>query len=173
MNNKILIAIVAVVSLGMGGLVGLKHFNVDQEAPKLSSLTGLSLPDVDKVVRRGDEWLGSVVVVNHWATWCGPCREEIPMLIEYHNQMADQGVQVVGVAHDLLEPVRIFGDEIGITYPSLVAIVGGNELLSAHGNNKSGALPFTAIFDRNGKIARTKLGLLSMPELQAMVDPLL
>ena len=95
------------------------------------------------------------------------------MLIDYQEQMADQGIQIVGVAHDLLDPVRIFGDEIGIRYPSLVAIVGGSELLAAHGNNKSGALPFTAVFDRDGKIARTKLGLLSLPELNSMVQPLL
>ena len=95
------------------------------------------------------------------------------MLIEYRHRTMDKGVEVVGIAHDQLDSTRIFGDEIGISYPSLVAIVGGSELLAAHGNNKSGALPFTAVFDREGKIARTKLGLLSLPELQSMVQPLL
>jgi hypothetical protein len=95
------------------------------------------------------------------------------MLVEFQSAMQDQGVQVVGVAHDLLDAARIFGDETGMNYPSLVAIVGGNELLAAHGNSNSGALPFTAIFDRSGKLARTKLGLLSYAELQSLVAPLL
>jgi thiol-disulfide isomerase/thioredoxin len=173
LNTKILAVVVAIISLALGGYFGAKQFRVTDTPPDLSELAGLELPDVEKNVRNGSEWLGKVVIVNHWATWCGPCREEIPMLIDYQEQMADQGIQVVGVAHDLLDQVRVFGDEIGISYPSLVAIVGGSQLLAAHGNNKSGALPFTAIFDRDGKIARTKLGLLSLPELQSMVQPLL
>ncbi len=163
----------AIISLALGGYLGTKQFRVTDAPPDLSKLVQLELPDVEKNVRNGSEWLGKVVIVNHWATWCGPCREEIPMLIDYQEQMADQGVQIIGVAHDLLDSVRIFGDEVGISYPSLVAIVGGNELLVAHGNNKSGALPFTAVFDRDGKITETKLGVLSLPELKSMVQPLL
>ncbi len=95
------------------------------------------------------------------------------MLIDYQHQMRDKGIQVVGIAHDLLEATRIFGDETGMDYPSLLAIVGAKELLASHGNRQSGALPFTAIFDREGRLARARLGKISREELQALVAPLL
>jgi peroxiredoxin len=95
------------------------------------------------------------------------------MLIEYRHQTMDKGVEVVGIAHDQLDSTRIFGDEIGIDYPSLVAIVGGTELMVSQGNPAGGALPFTAVFDRQGKLVWTKLGKISLEELHTTVDPLL
>ena len=95
------------------------------------------------------------------------------MLIEYQQQMQSRGVQVVGIAHDGLEATRLFGEQVGMTYPSLWVVVGGAELLASHGNNWAGALPFTAVFDRSGKLAQTKLGIISIEELNALVEPLL
>ncbi len=155
-----------------GGWFGVRQFSPDHNTPT-AVLQQLELPDVRKQLRSGEEWLGRVVVVNHWATWCPPCLEEIPMLIEFNAAMSAKGVQVVGIAHDLLDSARAFGDEIGIDYPSLVSIVGSNELLASHGNDNAGALPFTAIFDRNGQLVSTRLGKLDYPELAGMVEPFL
>ena len=171
MQRIILVTLFSLVALVIGGYAGFTQFG--NKPPELSSLEALELPDIDKQVRRGSEWSGQVVVLNHWATWCAPCREEIPMLVDFNQQMADKGVQVIGVAHDLLDSTRAFSDEIGMDYPSLVAITGGNELLSAHGNTTSGALPFTVVFNREGEIARTHLGILTAAELADLVNPLL
>ena len=173
MKKTLLIVVLGLSGLAIGGYFGIEKFDRSPDIPKPGTLAAIALPDVEKKVRNGGEWLGKVVVVNHWATWCAPCRQEIPMLLEYQDRMFEQGVQIIGIAHDLLEPTRIFGDEIGITYPSLLAIVGGNELLNSHGNENQGALPFTAVFDRNGNLAAKKLGMLSLTELDDMVRPLL
>ncbi len=172
MRKNWLLGIFALIFMLAGGWLGVKQFSPRHNAPT-AVLQQLELPDVRKKLRTGEEWLGQVVVVNHWATWCPPCLEEIPMLIEFNAAMSVQGVQVVGIAHDLLDSARAFGDEIGINYPSLVAIVGSNELLASHGNDNAGALPFTVIFDRDGQLVSTRLGKLDYPQLSRMVEPFL
>ena len=154
------------LSLGLGLAVYYRQHS------RPAHLLDLELPDVDGNLRRGAEWLGRVVVVNHWATWCRPCLAEIPMLIAYQSQAAGRGVQVVGIAHDVLPAVRRFGDEYGLEYPSLLALASADELLQAHGNAQ-GALPFTAVFDRDGRLAESWLGALHWAQLENLVAPLL
>lgn len=171
-KNTLIVIVISVLGALAGGYYGLQHTH-DSQKTGPATLSDLRLPDVDKQLREGKEWEGKVVVVNHWATWCPPCREEIPMLIDYQERMEQQGIQIIGVAHDTLEKTRIFGDQIGIDYPSLVAIAGGTELLMSHGNTHSGALPYTVVFDRSGAIAGSKMGKIDAAELDQLVKPLL
>ena len=156
------------LALAVGGYLGWRA-----SQPTAATLAQIELPDTAKTVRNGNEWLGKVVVVNHWATWCPPCREEIPLLIETQQRLGERGVQIVGIAHDLLDTARAFGDSIGINYPSLVAITGGGELMQKQGNTPDGPLPFTAFFNRQGKLVNTQLGQLSKEELNRAIAALL
>ncbi len=95
------------------------------------------------------------------------------MFIQLQEQFADQGLQFVGIAHDQLESTLRFGDEIGINYPSLVAITGGQEIMKQQGSKHGGSLPFTAIFDRDGKLVSNKIGMFTEKELLDQITPLL
>ncbi|MDA8014691.1 MAG: TlpA family protein disulfide reductase [Gammaproteobacteria bacterium] len=149
-------------ALALGGYFGWRRV-ATREAE--STLADIEFPDVEKKLRHGREWLGKVVVVNHWASWCPPCVEEIPLLIEAQREYRERGLQVVGVAHDFPDAARGFGERLGINYPSLVALSGGFEIMRRQGNAAGTPLPFTVFFDRAGNIAARHLGKISRDQL--------
>ena len=120
---------------------------------------GLALPDADGKEQRIDQWRGKVIVVNFWATWCAPCREEMPEFVQAQNTYGPKGLQFVGIADNQADKVRQFATEIGLNYPSLIGGFGAMELSKTLGNTIM-ALPFSVVVDRQGKIAHTQLGVL-------------
>src|SRR5215471_12325095 len=80
----------------------------------------LQLPEPDGTPRRLSEWDGQLVLVNFWATWCGPCRQEMPLLDRVAAQWSDKGLRVVGVAIDDGNAVRDFLKDSPVKYPILV-----------------------------------------------------
>src|SRR6185437_5861394 len=131
-----------------------------------------SLPDLEGKSQPISQWRGNVMVVNFWASWCEPCRAEIPEFIELQKKFGDKGLVFVGIAVDQKERAAAFSKEIGINYPVLVGDLSAMALAEAAGNSQ-GALPFTVVIDRSGKIIGTKLGSLSQSKLESMVKPLL
>src|SRR5687768_10640628 len=131
-----------------------------------------SLPDLQGANQAISQWRGKVMVINFWATWCEPCRKEIPEFIELQEKFRDSGLVFIGIAVDQKEKAVAFSKEIGINYPVLVGDMKAMALAEAAGN-RQGALPFTVVIDRNGKITGTKLGRLSRDNLESMFQPLL
>jgi thiol-disulfide isomerase/thioredoxin len=136
------------------------------------ALLAAELPDLQGQKQRMDQWRGKVIIVNFWATWCAPCREEIPELIRAQEQLGPRGVQVVGIAIDQVDKVKPYAAEMRITYPVLVGELEVMDLARAAGN-ALGGLPYTVVLDRRGEIARTELGGVSQAKLEDMVRPLL
>ena len=128
-----------------------------------------TLPDLDGRPRQPAEWDGKVLVVNFWATWCAPCREEIPLLIDLERRRP--GVRVVGIAVDRPEAVRAFAAELGIEYPILLDGLKGSTMRRY--GNRIGALPFTVITGRDGIVAYVRLGELEAAELDRVTAALL
>jgi thiol-disulfide isomerase/thioredoxin len=93
-----------------------------------------------------------VLVVNFWATWCAPCREEMPEFIRAQGEWGGRGLQFVGIAVDQADKVRQFAGEIGLNYPALIGGYGAMELSKSLGNQLM-ALPFTVIIGRDGTVA--------------------
>lgn len=112
---------------------------------------------------------GRPLVLNFWATWCPPCLKEMPQIDQFHRVFQARGWAVVGLAVDGLAPVREFLARQPVGFAVGLAGFEGTELSRALGNNR-GALPFTAVFDRNGRIVQRKLGETSFDELSRWAD---
>jgi thiol-disulfide isomerase/thioredoxin len=102
-------------------------------------------------------WPGKSMVVNFWATWCGPCRREIPLLRELQKQHGAEGFQIVGVAVDIREDVIKYAQEIGIDYPILIGEQDGLDAVNKFGQGSIG-FPFTVFTDNQGRIVLFHLG---------------
>jgi thiol-disulfide isomerase/thioredoxin len=131
-------------------------------------------PDVTLADREGkpralSEWDGKPLVINFWATWCAPCRREIPMLNALARDTAAEGIEVIGIAIDFREEVLKFLDATPIAYTVLIGEQDGMDAARAFGMASIG-LPFTAFTDRQGRIATIHVGELHRPEADVILS---
>ncbi len=136
------------------------------------TLLAAKLLGIDDKVQPFEQWRGKVLVVNFWATWCAPCREEIPGFINFQTRYGARGVQFVGVAIDQKERVIPYARDIGINYPLLVGGLETMEFARQLGNRRS-VLPFTLVVDRAGRVVTTEVGILRPDKLEGLLKPLL
>jgi thiol-disulfide isomerase/thioredoxin len=152
-----------------GGLVGALALQAQSGAPDLLVASFRDLSGAKRTLR---EWRGRVVVCNFWATWCAPCREEIPMLVAVRGVFASKGVEIVGIGIDQARKVEEFVKTYGITYPVLIAEAKAIELMRRLGN-PLGGLPYTVVLDRLGGVAHRRLGALTRAEVEEVLEGLL
>jgi thiol-disulfide isomerase/thioredoxin len=140
-------------------------------APKIP-IFDLVLTGLDAKPQNLAQWRGKILVINYWATWCHPCREEMPGFSRLQEKFRDKGVQFVGISIDDAAKIIEFQKETPVSYPLLI---GSMEIMksSADLGNTRQALPFTAVFDREGRLAATKLGRLSESELERQLKDLI
>ena len=165
--KKILFFAAVLAAIGAGLWFGLSLLSpaTTQQRPDLR------LPDMQGQMRSLSEWRGKVVVLNFWATWCPPCREEIPVFIELQKRHAGR-LQIIGVAVDDLAPVRDFYINEGMNYPVLIDVRGAFDI-SADFGNTSGSLPYSVVLDAQGNIVARRLGALTQPVLEKILQPYL
>jgi len=173
LRNGMIVAAVAVAAAGAGLLVARKQ-PADPSAPQSqiqsgAALAALKLADLDGKTRTLAEWKDRVVVVNFWATWCAPCREEMPEFSHISQEYAAKGVQFVGIGIDTPVNVKKFMTETPVAYPLVVGAGDAMQAAATIGNNLM-ALPFTAVLDRQGQVVQTKLGKMKRPELEAAIQ---
>lgn len=168
-RDALILGGVGIAAALAGAIVGPRLLRPD--AP-LEVLEGARLTDLEGRTRQIGEWKGKALVCNFWATWCPPCREEIPLLVANQAEVLQKGGEIVGIALDTARNVAEFLKIVQVTYPILLAEASAIELMAKLGNPSAG-LPYTLFIDRTGKPVGRKLGRLHEPELQADLIQLL
>jgi thiol-disulfide isomerase/thioredoxin len=143
-----------------------------QQNDPSEALFALALPDLHNQAQSLKQWRGKVLVVNFWATWCAPCREEIPMFVKMQEKYGAKGLQFVGISIDQVDKTSEFARSFGINYPTLIGTFDTIDVSRKAGNARR-ALPYTVIVDRKGQIVATELGGLTLERLEALIQPLL
>jgi thiol-disulfide isomerase/thioredoxin len=132
-------------------------------------LPTFSLQNRDGQLQSIQDWPQKSMIVNFWATWCAPCRREIPLLNELQRTRSAEGFQVVGVAVDFRQDVLRYADEIGIDYPILIGEQDGLDAVNSFGIEAVG-FPFTAFTDSQGRIINLHIGELTASQAKVILD---
>ena len=175
----VLIAAVAIAAAAGGAAyhLGLPSISTNDPAAKSSKAVvervyAARLADLKGGVQPLEQWRGQVLVVNFWATWCAPCREEIPGFVKLQERYGSRGLTFVGIAIDQPDKVAEFAGEFGINYPLLIGGLETLELLRQSGN-RAGVLPYTLVIDRKGILVSQESGGLKETRLERMIQTLL
>ena len=138
----------------------------DAKVPEV--LPQFELMDRDGKPRKLADWAGRAVAVNYWATWCAPCRREIPLLNKLRKERAGQRLEIIGIAVDFRDDVLKYAAETVIDYPLLIGEEAGLEAVKAVGMQP--AFPFTVFADSKQRIVALKVGELHQDEADLILD---
>lgn len=156
--------------------LAVRHFAITpiQDEPKINSaaLFTTALTDIAGSKRDLSEYKNKIIVVNFWATWCPPCREEMPELSELQQAYKNKNVIVLGIAEDELPAVKEYLQTSPVSYPIFIADNEAMNLGTTLGNDK-GVLPYTVVIGTDGNVIDTFFGRISKPLLEKSLQKLL
>ena len=171
-----LIFTTALVALMAGALFYAARIPVEVAAPPLPQPAQLeavthpqfTLPDMEGVERNFSEWDGKYRLLNFWATWCAPCRREIPLLKAFQEQHGENGFQILGIAVDYPEQVASYAEEAQFNYPVLVGQQDAMAVAESSGIEFIG-MPFTMFVAKDGEYVGAYIGELHQSHLDDVV----
>jgi thiol-disulfide isomerase/thioredoxin len=173
-HRSFLIFAVAFIALMAGALFYAARMPVEQAEdngapPPVAELEVVEYPqftlvDLEREPRRFSEWQGRHRLLNFWATWCAPCRREIPTLKAFQDAQGDDGILVMGIAVDAFEDVVAYAEAAEFNYPILVGERDAMAVAESSGIEFT-AMPFTMIVSRDGQYLNNYLGELHADQL--------
>jgi len=178
-RTNALIVVIAIAGALGGFLAGgwlrpLPPERIDAHALKTGdSVASIRRPDLAGQTRALDEWRGKLVLVNFWASWCGPCREEMPLLDRTQKRLAGKNLQIVGIAVDSAAATKDFLERVPVGYPILIDDPKSGEDLAATLGNNRGVLPYTVLVGPDGHILARRFGNFSEASLNEWLSPYL
>ena len=164
--------LVAAIAFAGGLWLSATQQSAPPEPSAAESLYAMALPDLQGKPQKLEQWRGKVLVVNFWATWCEPCRKEIPLFVQLQSKYAAKNLQFVGISIDQVDKTQEFAQKFSVNYPNLIGTFDAVEVSRVAGNKRR-VLPYTIILDRKGQIAATEMGELTLEKLEATLAPLL
>ncbi len=167
-NAIVIVVVIAAVALMLFAGVRMARPKAGMAKTKVAGVSGSVAPDFElksldgKQVRLSD-FRGKAVLLNFWATWCAPCKIEMPWFVDLQKQYASQGLQVIGVAMDDSgeEAIAKFAKEMAVNYPVLI---GKESVGDAYGGVEF--LPTTFFIDRQGKVVDRVFGLVGHSDME-------
>ena len=181
MSRVMLIFATALVALMAGALFYAARIPVTAPAPaapdsdmaprvlEVVSHPEFTLPDIAGTERTFSEWQGKNRLINFWATWCAPCRREIPLLKEFQREHNGNGFQVIGIAVDYPEEVSAYSESAEFNYPVLVGQQEAMAVAESSGIEFIG-MPFTMFVAADGEYLGAYIGELHQEHLDQVVD---
>ena len=175
--QRILMILVAIAALAGGLYLSASINRPTPEAIYLAAnedLVGSLRPDFrldnsNGAVVTPEDFAGKTLLINFWATWCEPCRKEMPMLNELQAQFGPAGLQVIGIALDEVENVQDFAEKLAISYPILVGVTDVMDTSRAYGN-VTGMLPYSVLVDKQGIIQWQYAGEIQPDEIITLLN---
>lgn len=183
MHRSFLVFAVGFIALMAGVLFYAARFPVQAPepapAPEPAAATSatapvfpaFSLPDIEGNDRNIEEWRGSHLLLNFWATWCAPCRREIPLLKDFQNEFGDQGIQVIGIAVDFPDQVAAYAQQAEFNYPIVIGEEEAMAVAETSGIDFIG-MPFTMIVAADGELLNSHIGEIFEADLEHIVNVL-